>query len=224
MERGGAIFGGILGGLLGAAIWAAVGHWTDYEVGWIAWGIGFLVGVGVRGGSRGRALAGSAVMAGVIAFGAVVAGKWAALTMSVDAQVNEMPIAAIADVVVAERLAAGELIELPSEDGAVSWEDLYPVYIWAEAETRWASLDDMDQAGFKAAMADEMPSMFAMLSPYDLLWLALAVGTATQIVGAGREEEERQHAVALLESNTTGGMAVLPPAPSSKSGEPRAAA
>lgn len=39
---------GILAGLIGAAIWMAIAHFANMEIGWIAWGIGFLVGISVR--------------------------------------------------------------------------------------------------------------------------------------------------------------------------------
>ena len=38
----------MLGGLAGGLIWILVGYFTGAEIGWIAWGVGFLVGVGVR--------------------------------------------------------------------------------------------------------------------------------------------------------------------------------
>jgi hypothetical protein len=36
--------GGAVAGLIGAAIWAAIGYFSGLEIGWIAWGIGMLVG------------------------------------------------------------------------------------------------------------------------------------------------------------------------------------
>lgn len=42
------IVGGVIGGLLGAAIWAAVTYFTEYQIGWLAVGVGFLAGFGVR--------------------------------------------------------------------------------------------------------------------------------------------------------------------------------
>ncbi len=39
---------GIVAGLVGAAIWMAIAHFANMEIGWIAWGIGFLVGISVR--------------------------------------------------------------------------------------------------------------------------------------------------------------------------------
>ncbi len=37
----------LAGGLVGAAAWAGVVHLTEHEIGWIAWGVGTLVGVAV---------------------------------------------------------------------------------------------------------------------------------------------------------------------------------
>lgn len=41
------ILGGLLGAVVGAAIWAAVTVITDYQIGWMAIGVGFLVGKSV---------------------------------------------------------------------------------------------------------------------------------------------------------------------------------
>ena len=42
------IIGGAVGGLIGAVVWAAVTYITEYQIGWLALGVGFLVGLGVR--------------------------------------------------------------------------------------------------------------------------------------------------------------------------------
>jgi len=47
------IIGGSFGGLLGAGIWAAITYFTEYQIGWLAVGVGFLVGFGVRKLGRG---------------------------------------------------------------------------------------------------------------------------------------------------------------------------
>ena len=44
----------MIGGAVGAAIWAGIAIATDYEIGWIAWGVGVLAGFGVRAGSGGE--------------------------------------------------------------------------------------------------------------------------------------------------------------------------
>lgn len=42
------IVGGLIAAVIGAAIWAAVTVITDFQIGWMAVGIGFLVGYAVR--------------------------------------------------------------------------------------------------------------------------------------------------------------------------------
>ena len=46
MNMGRGIIGGALGGLIGAVIWAGISYFTGYEIGWIAWGVGGMVGLG----------------------------------------------------------------------------------------------------------------------------------------------------------------------------------
>ncbi|HEX3659054.1 MAG TPA: hypothetical protein VHV55_24920 [Pirellulales bacterium] len=60
-------------------IWVLVGVVTHYEVGWIAWGVGFLTGAGLRyaaylGGDEESVLQG--VLAGGLAIVAVLAAKF----------------------------------------------------------------------------------------------------------------------------------------------------
>ena len=40
--------GGLVGGAIGAAIWAGIVYAIHVEIGWLAWGVGALVGLGVR--------------------------------------------------------------------------------------------------------------------------------------------------------------------------------
>ena len=42
---------GLIGGAIGAAVWAGVVAVTQYEIGWIAWGVGGLVGYAVAAGN-----------------------------------------------------------------------------------------------------------------------------------------------------------------------------
>jgi len=69
------IVGGAAGGLLGAIVWAAVTYFTEYQIGWLALGVGYLVGIGVRllgkGIDKVYGLAG-----GVIALISVVLGNF----------------------------------------------------------------------------------------------------------------------------------------------------
>ena len=51
---------GLIGGgvamLVGALVWGAITYFTEYQVGWIAIGIGFLVGVAIRFFGKGKTL------------------------------------------------------------------------------------------------------------------------------------------------------------------------
>lgn len=48
-----AVVYGLIAALLGAAVWAGVTIATEYQIGWMAVGIGFLVGIAVRAGGKG---------------------------------------------------------------------------------------------------------------------------------------------------------------------------
>lgn len=64
-----AMVGGMIGAVIGGVIWGLIATASGYEIGWIAWGVGWLAGVGVvlfAGGRRGRPLQFVAVAAAVL--------------------------------------------------------------------------------------------------------------------------------------------------------------
>jgi hypothetical protein len=67
-----------VGALIGAIVWCAVAIITEFEIGWIAWGLGILAGVGMRFGYRKEN-----VRAGLVAAGIALAGIVAAKGMIV---------------------------------------------------------------------------------------------------------------------------------------------
>ena len=69
------IIGGGIGGLIGAVIWAAVTYLTEYQIGWLALGVGFLVGLGVRYLGKGIDTI-FGVVGGVIALFSVALGNF----------------------------------------------------------------------------------------------------------------------------------------------------
>jgi hypothetical protein len=44
----GGVFAGLVGALAGAVIWAMITVFTKYQIGWMAVGVGFLVGIAIR--------------------------------------------------------------------------------------------------------------------------------------------------------------------------------
>ena len=74
--------------LVGAVGWALLLKEAGYEIGWIAWGIGALVGwVAVKVGGRGRMLA---VGAAVLTVLSILAGKLLGYHLQVDASAGQM--------------------------------------------------------------------------------------------------------------------------------------
>lgn len=87
------ILGGVIGGFAGAFIWGLITYGTHTEIGWIAWGIGALVGIGVRiaAGEEAGGLSGATAV--VLALLSVLGGKYFAtelLVRSVTASTSEL--------------------------------------------------------------------------------------------------------------------------------------
>ena len=81
-----ATFAGFVASMIGAGIWAAVTVVTEYQIGWLAIGIGFLVGFAVRIVGKGIDKTFGAVSAVLSLFGCVVGNV---LTVAYFVAVNE---------------------------------------------------------------------------------------------------------------------------------------
>ena len=71
-----ALLGGLIAAGLSGAVWAAIAVWTGYEIGYVAWGVGLLCGLGVvmmSQGKRGLPLQIIAVVTSVLG---IVIGKY----------------------------------------------------------------------------------------------------------------------------------------------------
>ena len=75
MNLGKWIIGGMIGGAVGAAIWAGISYATNYEIGWIAWGVGIAAGFGMMIGYNGTSVSAGGVAA-MLAVGGILLGKW----------------------------------------------------------------------------------------------------------------------------------------------------
>jgi len=211
MNTIGGIIGGLIGGLVGALIWAGISAWTGYEIGWIAWGIGGLVGLGcVKGGKGGGVPV--AVIAVVITILSLVAGKYAAIEFILAGQVGnkdefietaiaeldgeDLVISYLADDIIQERISRGEAVEWPEgslPDEAAEQAD-YPPDIWTEAVSEWEHRSADDKAAYREELSEQMRinidawydevSMIGFADSFnlmDLIFFGLAVVTAFQI-------------------------------------------
>jgi hypothetical protein len=70
-----AVIGGGIAALIGAAVWAMVAIGINTEIGWIAIGVGFICGFGVRLMGKGADNSFRAVGAGCAVVG-ILLGKW----------------------------------------------------------------------------------------------------------------------------------------------------
>ena len=215
MQTRGITFG-VAAGAFGAAAWAAIVYFFALEIGWLAWGVGMLVGVAVLFGNEGQKSKKAGIAAALIAASSVVVGKYAAVrafasdTDAIIAETrqsigdnDEYTISYIADDIVVEFSEAGRPLNWPGDTlpmeavAAVN----YPADVWAAAEARWDSMGPAGQEEFRAETAatfEETAAMFqdmmvreGFLSSFggmDLLFFGLAVVTAYQIAASQKEE------------------------------------
>jgi hypothetical protein len=204
------VMAGSIGGAVGAAIWAAISYATNYEIGWIAWGIGGLVGFFVRAvaGEEEEGF-GPGATAAVLAILAVLGGKYAAYAMlissvgsidvPVDVSDNTM-IVAEADAIVEAREAQGQRVVFPAGKTVETAENAadYPPDIWQQAQKQWESLPAEQKEQKREAHRQEMAAIAALFdnlvaeqvpfssqfSPFDALWFLLAAATGYRL-GAG---------------------------------------
>ena len=109
----------------------------------------------------------------------------------------------LADEIVTEYERRGRAVDWPPGWNVdIAWREAhYPPELWAEAVARWTALSAQEQAAYKATVTRELRAMTAFgeqemltgeflqrFGMFDLLWVALAVGTAAKM-GAARLEE-----------------------------------
>ncbi len=72
------LFLGVIAGglamLLGALVWAAVSYFTNYQIGWLSIGIGFLVGIAIRKFGNGNSIS-FGILGGLLSLIAVLIGN-----------------------------------------------------------------------------------------------------------------------------------------------------
>jgi hypothetical protein len=73
-----ATLAGLVAAIVGAVVWGLIVRWTDYEVGFVAWGIGFIVGTAVVLGAQGARGVPLQIIAVLLAAVGVVLGKYLA--------------------------------------------------------------------------------------------------------------------------------------------------
>lgn len=209
------LIGSVIGGLVGAAIWAVIVFTTGYEVGFIAWGVGVLAGVGMRIGSGEADGFLPGVAAALISLASIAAGKFAVVHLAVGQHLDEIresisqaPLEDgklyMANQLVDEYAQAGKTLKWPegmTRDDVETPED-YPADLWQDVEARWVTMTPEHQEEYRQALIDEELAVadrfhtFAdgevfreSLNFYDVLWGFLALASAFRI-GSGTTDAE----------------------------------
>jgi hypothetical protein len=202
------IVGGLIGGFIGALIWAAIGY-AGFEIGWVAIGIGLLVGGGVRAASDGADGVVPGVVAVVIAIASIVVGKYATAYVLTEKFASETTfefkagpetmVAVMADELQEEYTKANRPVPpapaLGNPDAPLPQH--YAPEIWTEAQRRWTALPPDQQTARTVKYEADMKELVGGLrgavrgmafresfSPYDALWFILAALAAFRL-GSG---------------------------------------
>jgi hypothetical protein len=197
----GAIIAGAIAALVGAGLWAGIVLLTNYEVGWVAWGVGALVGLAMTRVTPGRGGA-VALFAAVLAAGGLLAGKLMIATFGTGpGLVRE--IKGDNDLMTQAGLyhlrETGALPQpVQSRLDALGEADTIPDALWAQmveagaahvAEATRVERDSMAVAFASAVVGGAGPFdlLQAQLSAWDLLWFFLAITTAWRLLSVRRE-------------------------------------
>lgn len=210
------LVGAFIGGAIGAVIWAAIGYFTGYEVGWIAWGVGALAGLGMVMGVGDDSDVGTGGIAAMVAIAAILAGKFAVAHLLVNKELDALePVWTAVSLEESKFCMADQLVEEYENAGkAVKWpegmtlEDAddpadYPADLWKDTEARWTAMTPEAQEEYRAGMEEHQKTMFEELRTeatssafmdsfalWDVLWAVFAILSAFKIgSGAGGSDD-----------------------------------
>lgn len=180
---------GAIGGLIGAFIWGSIAYFAQAEIGWIAWGIGALVGICVRyaAGEESEGPLPGSVAVGLSAF-SIAVGKYLAAVMIL----GGLSVEFHAEPATPED-AKLELVNLVNDEYA-DWSEV-PAEEKQPIETRWKAMSEAEQQQFLNEMSNRHAKITAnelfqeSFSPYDLLWFGLAALTAYRL-GSGTAKDD----------------------------------
>jgi hypothetical protein len=195
------VIGAAVAGLVGMIIWTVLIVVTDREIGWVAWGVGGLVGAGAKMFGRGEsdgiglAAAGAALIA--ILLGQFLATRHAMnrFTDTLQKMAYEEHVAYAKEAVAAQGdaqirtlLAKQEVDEDETPDPATVSEQQISEFKKELPKLKKVASGQVSQAEFKRENDFSVPTSFILknsFSLFTLLWIFLGVGTAYRIASAG---------------------------------------
>ena len=191
-----ALVAGIIAAFVGGGIWAALVFATNLEIGWVAWGIGGLVGLAMSRATVNRSR-GLAVAAAALAVLGLAAGKafiFIGSSSAIAESITEDPTmlrGAIAWQMYDER--ALEPATLAAIDETETAGDTISDVLWADmlaqAEVRYSAMSEEEREQLaEQTTQGVMQSLgvsggiMAQITLFDLLWVFLAVSTAFRMM------------------------------------------
>ena len=200
----GGIIGGTIAAVIGAVVWGAIAFYGEVEIGWLAIGIGFLVGLGVSAGSRSGGI-GAALIAVVLTVLSLVGGKYAAVQMAVHKLHNEIGTFEMTDDILKLRLAneqvdlamtAGKQLRFrngKNYDNAESLSD-FPAEIAKTAQRQFDAMSEDERTAKKEAVEREYNEVIgafeaniaqegfaSSFGPMDIVFFLLAILAAGKV-------------------------------------------
>ena len=192
------LLAGAAAAIIGGAVWALIVGVTKYEVGWIAWGIGGLVGFAMSLNTDRRskglaALAASLAIFGLL-FGKVLIQHYITRP-AFERELASDPKAIDFGAAMQLRERRGFPPPLQRRLDALASTDTMPDALWEEmiaaGATHAATLPEEERlrlasaaVTFTSANISYWQQLSWGFSPWDLLWFGLAVSTAWRMLGA----------------------------------------
>lgn len=207
-----ALVGGVAGGVIGVILWTSVTYFTGYEIGWVAWFVGVLTGLGVSAATerRGRILIGA--MASLIAVGAIGAGKVTLARLAASQEIADVG-ANFTDEDAIYHMAENDPGAAP---GDTDDDTIDPAAI-DRATARWSKMSETERDAYRMQASHEVSqrmeqdaeavtavALIASLSPFDLLWIGLAAASSFKI--AARNNQPRHSTFIQNIANKEGGL------------------
>ncbi len=172
------IIGAVIGGAVGAAVWAAVAHFTGYEIGILASGVGAVCGIGAVIGAGGNGTVWSGSVAVIVALLSIIAGKAIVNSIyverlqelqmqiqagidsdyTVDDVTDEDALWSLADIIITERVDSGKSVKWPDPRMTIEeaeWPNDYSERIIQLTQKRWNAMDEDEQLALRQTRVDE---------------------------------------------------------------------
>ena len=189
---------GTIAALIGGGVWAGVTIVTGYEVGWIAWGIGLVVGFGVLLGAQGHPMAPPAA-AGFAVLGLVV-GKLMIMQFGVAASFadevvtdNELMVEALLTVWADRGEIDPATVEALEKDGPLTpQQEQELVSAWEDAQQVVSKMSLQEREEVAATYTSKLLGQLSLMDKlnfnlFDLLWFGLAIVTAFRVAAGARD-------------------------------------